>query len=171
MAEAGVELENKLTVEDFNVKVTEPKDYKGTEPVTRENFNSFLIKSFAFSRGQYPDQITYFRWISDKNGFNYQPTIRNFIDAGGWNVFSDQEKENFTKAFEGVGRHGNYMAEDPAGTLTSELTNLLSQKMIDSSDDFIKKHPDFVSMTQVELSKTLWDSKELTGFEELKNYF
>ena len=170
MAEAGVELENKLTVEDFNVKVTEPKDYKGTEPVTRENFNSFLIKSFAVSRGQYHSQITYFRWIKEKNGFDYVPTLKNFIEAGGWNTFSDQEKEKFNQAFARVGIHGSFPYEDPETALPRELRQLFDKEKIKRSNDFINEHPNFGLMTEAELTKALWQSGELAGFDELKNY-
>ncbi len=79
--------------------------YSPLERVTRENFVNFLIRSFAISMGQPVAQVFFFVWLNMRTGFNWEQTFENFVRAGGWDVFSEEEKKIFKNSFMKVSMH------------------------------------------------------------------
>lgn len=136
------ELSTILTAEDFGLPV-EPLPYRDGELVTRQNFGSFLERSFAFSRGNVRWQIGYLEWIKAQTGFDYEITLKNFLQVGGFTSLSLDEQQAFIQAFESVMKHKT--SEDnvwddfnanPAGQFNDQLRWLLT----DNEDYTMKQH-------------------------------
>ena len=82
-----------------------PANYHFPEPVNRENFNAFLMDSFAQSKGDLWSHKKYFRVLEAASGFDSDASIRNFLRAGGWEVLSQAERDEFELRFRRVGGH------------------------------------------------------------------
>src|SRR5882724_4645592 len=87
-----------LTAEDFKHQIDNPEKYKFPEKITRENFLSALMDSFAKSRGSEVAQWMYFKWLSLNTGFDYQTTLAHFHESQG-NGLSTNEHDLFNNTF------------------------------------------------------------------------
>ena len=79
--------------------------YKIGGKVTRENFNDFLIQSFAISRGKSAVHLVYFEWLQAATGFDYGATFKNFVKSGGFNSLTEAEQQSFFDAFMPIKKH------------------------------------------------------------------
>ena len=59
-----------LTEEDFSSQPTTISPYKIGGKINRENFSSLLIFSFAISRGKFPVQREFFKYLEHKEGLS-----------------------------------------------------------------------------------------------------
>src|SRR5262245_49709253 len=94
-----------ISVEEFKRTPRALEPYQPGDKIIRENFNNFLMRSFAISMGQMKVQGFYLGWLKMKFGFDYITTLTNFMEAGGWDVLSDAEKNEFKGQFRKVGAH------------------------------------------------------------------
>lgn len=83
-------------------RATQPKPYRFGEIVTRENFVSMLIDSFAKSRGKIAIQRAYFQFLRANTGFDYTTTFTNFRDSGGYDCLTRSERDLFSRAYNKV---------------------------------------------------------------------
>ena len=79
--------------------------YEPGTRITRANFTSFLIQSFEISVGNPEIEALFMKWIKLKYGFDSFAVIANFVKAGGWEVLSDGEKEEFQRHFNRFNKH------------------------------------------------------------------
>ena len=99
------EASNVILASDFSHPPSEVADYRAGERVERSNFVSFLVKSFAISKGEPKMQYVYFRWLEDAVGFKWRQSFSNLLEAGGWKCLSGEEKHKFVEAYKNVGKH------------------------------------------------------------------
>lgn len=103
----GGNISHFLTRKDFKNYPSELLNYTFPGDVTRSNFNSWFIQSFAISRGLQEAQALWMKYCSFKTGFNVSKTLLAFEGAGGiQGALSPVEVGVFTKAFEKVKMHG-----------------------------------------------------------------
>ena len=76
------------------------------EPVTRENFLAFVIKSYAVSRGAPKAQAFYIHFVGDRIGLDTRQTMKAFGDAGGWLALTSSERSFFLETWHAVSAHG-----------------------------------------------------------------
>lgn len=96
-----------LSLEDFLPEKApqQPKPYHPGDKITRENFVSLLIYSFAISRGQLAKQVAFFNWVQMNSGFEAYPIwgelVRNNKDMSEdiREYFSPAERDMFMNAF------------------------------------------------------------------------
>ncbi len=101
-----------ISVAEFRVAPKELKPYHPGDVVNRDNFINFLIYCFAVSRGKAEVQIIFMWWLKLKNGFDYSTVLRNLNEAGGWKIFSEDEKRVFKGEFGKVSKHTEQWEED-----------------------------------------------------------
>jgi hypothetical protein len=147
-----------IPIEDFAREPDALSEYRLGDKVTRENFISLLILSFAMSRGRPHIQKIFFKWLEKKYGFDYSTTIIHFSNRNGWNSLIDKEKEIFRKSFHRVDRHAEMYfpgrheeaIEGEVDRLTSILLgNNIGQKYADEFFDLdsISSLSDFSTYT------------------------
>lgn len=103
------------------------QDFKLGDRITRDNFCSLLIKSFALSRGKQNVQSAFFALLKRKYNFDYKKTFNAFIERGGWHIFSEEEKALFSRAFDAVKAHSKTKyAKDKVGSISDELLRVHS---------------------------------------------
>lgn len=90
---------------DFSQQPKTLKKYEGGEPVNRENFLSMFVQSFALSTGRIDKQVTYFLWLADHVGFDFDQTFCSLVIHGEWDAFTQEEKQIFLKRMNAVGKH------------------------------------------------------------------
>jgi hypothetical protein len=93
-----------LTI-DFNRQNHVILPYSPGDLVSRENFVSFLILSFAVSRGHPEIQKMFFLWTEKTLGFPFAIVLENFVTNGAASTFSREEWDMFKNAFLKVKRH------------------------------------------------------------------
>jgi hypothetical protein len=93
----------------------EVKKYVFGDLVTRDNYVSMLINSFAVSRGRPRMQYAYLDWLKTNTGFNFYKTITNYERAGGWNCLTNIEQATIKNAFAKVGEHSKKTDIDKTG--------------------------------------------------------
>ncbi len=76
--------------------------YRLGDRVSRENFSSFLILSFALSRGKPKAQVLFFLLVDKVTGFDYKNTLTNFFTAGGWSALLPAERQKMVNVFCGA---------------------------------------------------------------------
>jgi hypothetical protein len=96
---------NNMTKINFNQKPDCALDYVFGAQINRENFTSFLILSFAVSRGHPEIQRVFFIWLEKIHSFEYSNVLKEFVSHGAFDAFSAQEQKIFTDAFMSVKRH------------------------------------------------------------------
>src|SRR3989344_1639284 len=84
-----------ISVDEFKVVPQELEHYTPLDKVTRNNFISFLIKSFEVSRGDPQALSVFLVWLKLKSNFDYVATLENFFQAGHWMTLSNEEKKEF----------------------------------------------------------------------------
>src|SRR5579872_6710870 len=87
-------------------------NYKDGDIPTRENFISFIIFSFAISRGEPGIQQMYFRWVEKATNFNCQEMLDNFVEVGAFDTLTLDEQKKFEAAFIHVKSHTEKFIED-----------------------------------------------------------
>jgi uncharacterized Zn finger protein len=122
----------------FTVRFDQPNhsilDYSLGDQVTRENFVSFLVLSFAVSRGHPEIQKMFFMWIEKATKFPFVIILEDFVSNGAASTFSREEWDMFKDAFSKVKKHSDSF--DPSefdDELQDELRALherLENKMI-----------------------------------------
>lgn len=90
---------------NFNQKPDCALDYVFGTPINRENFTSFLVLSFAVSRGHPEIQRVFFIWLEKTYSFEYSNVLEEFVSCGAFDAFSPQEQRIFTDAFMSVKKH------------------------------------------------------------------
>ena len=100
--------------------------YNFGERVTRENFISMFMQSFAASRGETAAQWAHLEWL----GFDFEDTLQNFSEAGAWDCLSSNEQQEFTDAFNQIGRHYKPMTE-------GSLERMLKSEIKDDLDELL----------------------------------
>lgn len=108
-----------LSSEDFSPEraPSNPLTYHEGDLVTRENFCSMLILSFAKSRGDSAAQTAFFKNLHSTAHFDCRGTLMAF-QIKGWDSFSDAEKDLFVNAYLRVKKH-----------LTQEEREKINQRM------------------------------------------
>ncbi len=94
-----------LTEVDFTCAPQEIIKYEIGSPISRENFVSFFMKSFAVSRGRIEVQLLFFKWIQRKQGFDFLAALGSLLLAGGWNAFTPEEQKMFLDGFRHIKKH------------------------------------------------------------------
>lgn len=124
-----------LTVDDFRKTPEQLSRWNYPEPITRESFTSFLVLSFAVSRGLRNAQLLYFRYIQLRTGCDVFGTIDSFVKAGGWICLTGKERLYFFDAFKKRTRHECYFDKDAILAIKEELHNLIKLKHIQVLDN------------------------------------
>src|SRR5258708_267976 len=95
-----------ISQEDFAKPFVDiPRDFKKGDTISRANFISYAIWSFALSRGTPRGQATVMEWIKIHEGFDYLETIESFARQGAISSLSDQEKANILDAIRKIDKH------------------------------------------------------------------
>lgn len=106
---AQVEVETpQKTVVDFTVPKEDvnPIEFTLGDTVNRDNWNDFLIKSFALSRGNQTVQVAFFAWAEQQTGLDVRGTFDSFSQHGGWmDALTRAEKDTFVAAHNAVNIH------------------------------------------------------------------
>lgn len=89
----------------FDNKPTAICEFVLGDNVTRKNFTSFLILSFAVSKGSSLLHQLFFMWIEQRNGFPFKQTIKDFYTAGAFDCLSEEEQGKFFTAFKSIPKH------------------------------------------------------------------
>lgn len=110
-----------------------PEKYVGGERITREDFNSLLIESFAVSRGVEAGQWAFLEWLRLNSGFDFEGTLSNFRSAGGWNCLLPHERQDFINAYKGIQIHRKF---DSPEVLEDEITRNLKNALGDFLPEF-----------------------------------
>jgi hypothetical protein len=84
---------------------TDPKEYVFGDEVTRENFCSMFIQSFARSRGSRVAQFAFFSWHEKHGGLDVVSLFKNFSNAGAFGCLSDKERQMFLDSYSQVSTH------------------------------------------------------------------
>lgn len=168
-------------VEFSNYKPTQLQEYQFPKPVTRNNFASTLARSFSISGGDSRRHILYLEFLKIQTGFNYESTLDNFIKNGGWNTFSQEEKQLFMKSFNSVKRHRTTgagkvwqnMHNDPITQLNLQLEDLIGEVAIgyfteseELLENFTSRYGSLTTMTQKEFFTHLNQIYPLRAKEE-----
>jgi uncharacterized Zn finger protein len=141
-----------LTI-DFKQQKHAVLPYSLGDPVTRENFVSYLILSFAVSRGHPEIQRMFFQWTEKTAGFPFPSILEDFVTSGAVEVFSREEWDMFKNAFLKVKKHSEFFdASEFDDELQDELRALherpislvVMEKVLEFFDfDRIKSVTDF----------------------------
>jgi hypothetical protein len=116
-----------ISVDEFKNSPDGILPYDVTSTFNRNNFLSVIIRSFYVSRGNPSNQNVYFGWLQANTGFNAHEARNNFLEAGGWDCFTDEEKGIFLEAFKRVKVHHDRdeimigMDEDPSSEIRTQL--------------------------------------------------
>lgn len=95
-----------VSVHDFQTdEVEQPVSFKDGDSITRDNFTSWFVRSFAVSRGDPTVQYAYVRWSAAQGGSDYQSILQNFLYAGSEECLSEFEKEYVLRSYNRVKRH------------------------------------------------------------------
>lgn len=94
-----------LSAEDFAQPPDSIEQFRLGDKVTRDNFASFLIQSFAVSRGRPPIQKVFFILAEKMDGFDHMATLKSLQKSGGWHALSEVEQKVFRDAFDKVQKH------------------------------------------------------------------
>ncbi|MEK9158080.1 MAG: hypothetical protein AAB638_02775 [Patescibacteria group bacterium] len=142
-----------ISVEEFSQPPQELKTYKVGDKITRENFNSFLMQSFAISRGQVIVQIMFMAWIKTHTGFDYESTVDNLLKSGGWDAFSELEKSEFLSKFRSVKKHTDkyldFEHEDEVKNEIEGLENNITKFHLKFEDLYDLQSPNFSDFQQL----------------------
>ncbi len=115
-----------LSIIDFGRPPEVLQEFRVGDPLTRENFVSFIIQSFAISRGRPEAQWLFFEWLMDKNDqyAGLSETLKAFVVKGGWEILSSAEKEQFLSAFRMVKKHEKWLDFEHEDEIKQELEAL-----------------------------------------------
>jgi len=112
----GARISHFLTRKDFKNYPSELLNYAFPGDVTRSNFNSWFIQSFAVSRGLPEAQALWMKYCSLKTGLNVSKTLLAFEGAGGLKgALSPVEVGIFAQAFEKVKIHSEQEVDIESG--------------------------------------------------------
>ena len=161
---------------DFSSEPKQLEKYKIGEKITRENFNDFLMQSFAISRGQSIVQMAYFEWLQKTTGFDYAASLKKFVKSGGFKILTSQEQQNFMDAFMPIKKHAtltgmSLLNQDPANTvLRSQITHEINQLgFVDEKDLWVTPvYEQFFDMQKIVTYQDFTNAKNLY-FESLKH--
>jgi len=164
-----------ISAEEFRTPPKKLVEYIPGERVTRENFNSFLIQSFAVSMGQQEVQIHFMEWVRLKTGFNYPATLASFYKAGDWDVLSENERKEFRNKFSKVPTHKEKIMEskweDKIREEIQTFSSLIFQAKKQTSEEIrnillkLKTFKDFLMFTQETVERL---REEQRNFQERK---
>lgn len=106
-AQVEVETPRKIVVDfTFPKEDVNPIDFTLGDTVNRDNWNDFLIKSFALSRGNQTVQVAFFAWAEQQTGLDVRGTFDSFSQQGGWmGALTRAEKDTFVAAHNAVNNH------------------------------------------------------------------
>lgn len=102
--ETRAEAETPLTAESLLMGPKQLEAYSFGK-LTRENFNDFLIKSFAWSRGARALQLEFFQWSEAHSGTTLRPIFEAMRKHGINAVLSIEERARFLAMFDRVPKH------------------------------------------------------------------
>ena len=118
---------------DFKKPPTRIDDFKVGDTLTRENFITFLIMSFAVSRGQAHVHVAFLDWMKQKSGFDYLGVIKSFCEAGAWGNLSYTERQMFLNAHKSTKQHET---KDPTPEYLSAAVGALYKDLIEGWKKF-----------------------------------
>ena len=87
-------------------KVLSISEFKLAHRLTRENIMAFFAKSYGTARGAQIKTYAVFDWVQANTGLSATQTFTEILNIGGLiNLFTQEEKEGFLTAFNGVSAH------------------------------------------------------------------
>jgi hypothetical protein len=89
----------------FNEQSLEMLPYNPEAPVTRACFTPMFVDSFWAKRDAVERQVIFFEWVQSRSNFPWQPAMRAFQYAGGWEILTRDEQAYFMEVFDSVRGH------------------------------------------------------------------
>lgn len=127
---------------DFKREPVNLTPYDFGEDITRENFGSFLALSYELSQGKFSIQKVFFAINKIKFGFCYEQVIREFCESGGYDIFTENEKEifqlDFLFTFHNFKKLTKTELEDTIRSKINGLYEGITTEGIFSLDDMLK---------------------------------
>ncbi|MDB4984591.1 MAG: hypothetical protein JWM20_770 [Patescibacteria group bacterium] len=131
----------------FNRTPIQVTKFQTDEIVTRENFTSFLILSFAVSMGSPEVQKVFFLWSEQRAQFSYSLSIENFVNSGGIDILFPEEVSAIKDAFLAVKKHSEEFREfEMDDEISIEIEALHRRPM---PEEVLKRTLDFFNLEQV----------------------
>lgn len=119
-----------ISAEEFKVPPTTLEENVNFGRVTRNNFTSTLINTFARSRGIQSAQLIMLNWMYLHDGWDYRKTLRNLTSIGGFGSLSEEEKGVFVDTYVKVGKHTKEIS-DPDSSLESNIFKTTDEELSD----------------------------------------
>lgn len=88
-------------VDQFEIKT----DYDLSEPIDRNNLCAMIVDSYNRSLGNQEAHRAYFDYLEVNRGFDFPEFMKAFMEAGGCNSLSPQEREFIVTRFKGIKAH------------------------------------------------------------------
>lgn len=104
---------------DFRKPPAEVVRYEFGDPLTRSNFTDFVTGIFARSRGKQTPQAYIVVWLERHGATNVTSNIDRFIEQGGWDRLTEEEKSNMQRSAEAVKAHREHLGKQGEETRDS----------------------------------------------------